>query len=298
MECIPKALILEDEKLKYDLKKLLVAEGFKINIARSVKHLIKLAMEDHFDASIIDIKLSNEGTEGFDAIEKLRYIKPNIYIEVLTAYKEFGQRSIELGADQISFKPGGINGLAKRIRRGILEKEFSNFQYGMLKDQMALLNTPEIENNSHNSAKTALNINFLSKCITGINTQLDKLSSNTELTQQSINLIKKEVEEVMLRQLTEENKIKNNDNLQYVDPRLAGDINYSGFIDNYNSLKLKYPDMYVAFVNGKFYKANINIAELHKDLDRFHPKDNAFIKKITKHENIISLVKPRRILKN
>jgi ActR/RegA family two-component response regulator len=295
MECIQKVLILEDDKLKYGLRDLLIREGFNINIGRSVNQVLKLVEEDHFDAAIIDIRLSKQGTEGLEAISKLRAIKQNIYLEVLTAYKEYKHRALDLGADNVSFKPGGIKGLAPRIKRGILEKELSTFanELGINKIPVDFIDT---DNDGYQSAQVLFNTEFLTKSIININSFLDSFKLNIE--QEKIERIKKGIMNIMIKQLTQKNISESPNFYEKVDPKLSNNENYLGFLKKIPELEKSYQDMYVAFVKGSFFEANVDLFELHSHLDQKYPQEDAFIKKISKEEKIILLKRPRRIIKN
>jgi ActR/RegA family two-component response regulator len=297
MQCVPKVLILEDERLKYDLYKLLKADGFYPRIVRSVNHLVSLANEDHYDASIIDIKLSKEGTEGLEAIRKLRSIKPNMYLEVLTAYREFEKQALELGADTVSFKPGGINGLGQRIKCGMLDKSLSNFsnELGISKISMDRVFT---DTNVNQSPQVVLNLGVLTKCATDINSFLDSYANNLGVNKNYIEHIKSEIVGIMINQLTDKNFTDKPMMEKSLDPQLANNVNYSKFIELRSELQKKYLDMYVAFVDGKFFSAKKELMDLLQQLDISYAQHDAFIKKISMKEKVITFNRPRKIIKN
>jgi ActR/RegA family two-component response regulator len=297
MEFVPKALILEDQNLKYDLKASLKREGFNIRIARSVDNLVALADADHYDASIIDIRLSKNGTEGLEAISRLRKIRPYMYLEVLTAYKEFEQQARVLGADNVSFKPGGVKGLATRVKRGILEKGLSIFTNNLGIEGISVDHL-DVINNNYQSAKTVLNAEILTNCVLSINTFLDSCVSDLGSESKDIERIKKEIMEIMIKQLVNRSKLETPKTEKSLDPALINNKNYLGFIESRDELEKNYLNMYVAFVGGKFFDANSDLLELHKQLDNNHANEDAFIKKISKKEKIISFRGPRRIIRS
>jgi ActR/RegA family two-component response regulator len=297
MEFVPKALILEDQDLKYDLRESLKRGGFNIRIARSVNNLIALADADHYDASIIDIRLTKNGTEGLEAISRLRAIKPYMYLEVLTAYKEFGQQARELGADNISFKPGGVKGLATRVKRGILEKGLSVFTDELGIDRISVDHL-DVTNSDYQSAKTILNAEILTKCVLDINSFLDSYASDLGLGSKDIERIKGEIMNIMVKQLMNRSISETPKKDKTLDPALANNKNYLGFIEHRSELEKNYLDMYVAFVDGKFFDANYDLLVLHKQLDNKHAQDDAFVKKISKKEKVISFRRPRRIIRS
>ena len=152
-----------------------------------------------------------------------------------------------------------------------------------------------IANTSDMSARVALNVDFMSQCISNINSHLDSLINNSELNDEKINYLKKEIGDVMIKQL-----INDDDRTTFnrLDPELKNNNNYLSFLKSYTQLSQKYPELYVAFVDGKFFKANSDLMSLHIDIDKNHPNKQVFIKKIATAENIISLSRPRRIIKD
>lgn len=293
MKFIPKVLLLEDQNLKYDIRDSLKKEGFVINIAGSVKNIIARAEKDHYDASIIDIRLSRGGKEGLEAIQKLREIKPNMYIEVLTAYKEFKDEALSMGADNVSIKPNGAKGLAPRIKRGIIEKSIRNLST-YIKIHDTAFSEIDVNEKGFQSAVTALNAIYLTKCASKISSLLDTYSFDREGEPNNLVKIKNEIFDIMIKELIMENKeemILHNNSLE-------SDINYRSYVENYDFLLRKYEGQFVAFKDGQVLFANDDILALHEILESNNSSDDVFIKKIELKKKIVSFRRPKRFYKN
>ena len=94
MRLTPRVVLMDDEtQIRRPFKRLLAKEGLDARIARSPAELIRIVSEDHFDAAIVDIRMSKTGTEGLSVISTLREMSPDMYVEALTAFGEFREEA-------------------------------------------------------------------------------------------------------------------------------------------------------------------------------------------------------------
>lgn len=297
MEFTPQALILEDEKLKYDLRESLKRGGFNTRLARSVNNFIALARTGKYDASVIDIRLTKGGTEGLEAISRVREINPTMYIEVLTAYKEFEQQALELGADNVSFKPTGARGLSPRIKCGIIKKNLSAICDNLGIDN-STVDCVDLTESDYQFSWAILNEDILTNCILDINYFLDTFASNLEFEPKDFERAKRDIGNIIINRFVNNSRLKKKESDKVLDPAHPQNNNYLAFVKHRSELEKKYNGLYIAIVNGNFFGANYDLLELHRQLDKKHAQEDAFIKRISKKEKVISLKRPRKIIRN
>ena len=120
----PYVVIMDDDvDLRRSFRDMLKKEQLNVRIARSKAELSKIVASAHYDAAILDIRMSPGGHEGLDAIKEIKDQHPGIYIEVHTGYKDYVSSALSLGADHVLIKPEGYGPeAAERIKRGIISK--------------------------------------------------------------------------------------------------------------------------------------------------------------------------------
>ncbi|MBF6635600.1 heavy metal response regulator transcription factor [Rouxiella silvae] len=109
-------LVIEDDVSTGDyLKKGLGEAGYRVDLARNGADGLFLALEDSFDAVILDVMLP--GLNGWQVMEVLRK-KSDVPVLFLTARDEVQDRihGLELGADDYLIKPFSFTELMLRIR--------------------------------------------------------------------------------------------------------------------------------------------------------------------------------------
>jgi len=115
-------IIEDDEEMRSLLKDFFEEEGFEIDsVSNGVDALRKLS-KDHFDIVITDIRMP--GLTGLDILPRIRRLKPEIPIIVMTAYgsDDLRRRSLERGATIYLEKPIHLSKLRRLIREMVLRK--------------------------------------------------------------------------------------------------------------------------------------------------------------------------------
>jgi DNA-binding response OmpR family regulator len=109
-------LIVEDEaRLAAALQRGLASEGFTVDVAHTGPDGLHLAMENDYDALILDIMLP--GLSGYRIIERLRAAENWVPILMLTAKDgEYDEAdALDLGADDYLTKPFSVEHLSARM---------------------------------------------------------------------------------------------------------------------------------------------------------------------------------------
>jgi DNA-binding response OmpR family regulator len=115
-------IIEDDEEMRSLLKDFFEEEGFEIaSVSNGVDALRMLSM-DHFDLVITDIRMP--GVTGLDILPRIRRLKPETPIIVMTAYgsDDVRRRSLERGATIYLEKPIHLSQLRTVIREMVLRK--------------------------------------------------------------------------------------------------------------------------------------------------------------------------------
>jgi len=110
-------LVVEDEKkIASFIKRTLEMEKFTVELAASGEEALDKAEINDYDLIILDIMLS--GIDGFEVCEKLRKMKVNSPLIMLTAKTQVSDRikGLDSGADDYLIKPFSIDELLARIR--------------------------------------------------------------------------------------------------------------------------------------------------------------------------------------
>lgn len=116
-------LIVDDnEGLCKTLSLILKKRGYEIEITGVGSKAIKIIKEKDFNVTILDIKLPD--IEGVDLLKKLKEIKPNMEIIMITAHAtlESSVRALNDGASAFITKPLNIDDLLIKIKN-IVEKQ-------------------------------------------------------------------------------------------------------------------------------------------------------------------------------
>jgi two-component system response regulator PilR (NtrC family) len=101
-------LIDDEEVILFGFSKVLKEPGVEVYCARSLEEVRRCIAEHQYDASIVDLRLSNlADMEGFDCIRILRSEQGECRIIVLTAFADngFREEAEMLGIDLFFEKP-------------------------------------------------------------------------------------------------------------------------------------------------------------------------------------------------
>lgn len=301
MELRYRVAVMDNEPLiRRGMKISLEKEGISTRIATSVSQLIDIVENDHFDASVIDIRMSRSGTEGLDAVKVLRKIHPAMYIEVLTAFREYEDEAYSKGADLVVFKAQRSSRIqsAKRIRYGIMRKRLFLLSTILGIKPSRLLKLVDVRH--IRTGQTVMEAEILSKFAKQYFDILDQRGKDFGLNNRRVKELKKDLGQIVLDTILHEESSENVDVFDGVieDPGLETDENYIAYLSQLERLLREYGDteIFVAFVDGKFVGAYASDELLQKALERIQPNKTVFIKKLEANEPRIDLYRPKRVV--
>ena len=115
-------IIEDDEEMRSLLKDFFEEEGFETDSVSNGVDALRMLSKDHFDLVITDIRMP--GLTGLDILPRIRRLKPEIPIIVMTAYgsDDVRRRSLERGATLYLEKPIHLSKLRTVIREMVLRK--------------------------------------------------------------------------------------------------------------------------------------------------------------------------------
>lgn len=115
-------IIEDDEEMRSLLKDFFEEEGFETDSVSNGVDALRILSKDHFDLVITDIRMP--GLTGLDILPRIRRLKPDIPIIVMTAHgsDDVRRRSFERGATIYLEKPIHLNKLRTVIREMVLRK--------------------------------------------------------------------------------------------------------------------------------------------------------------------------------
>ena len=116
-------IIEDDEEMRSLLKDFFEEEGFEIDSVSNGVDALRMLSKDHFDLVITDIRMP--GLTGLDILPRIRRLKPETPIIVMTAYgsDDVRRRAFERGATDYLEKPIRLSKLRTLIREVVLRKE-------------------------------------------------------------------------------------------------------------------------------------------------------------------------------
>jgi DNA-binding response OmpR family regulator len=115
-------IIEDDEEMRSLLKDFFEEEGFETDSVSNGVDALRMLSKDHFDLVITDIRMP--GLTGLDILPRIRSLKPETPIIVMTAYgsDDVRRRSLERGATTYLEKPIHLSKLRTVIREMVLRK--------------------------------------------------------------------------------------------------------------------------------------------------------------------------------
>jgi len=116
-------IIEDDEEMRSLLKDFFEEEGFETDSVSNGVDALRMFSEDHFDLVITDIRMP--GLTGLDILPRIRRLKPETPIIVMTAYgsEDVRRRAFERGATTYLEKPIQMSKLRTVIREMVSRKE-------------------------------------------------------------------------------------------------------------------------------------------------------------------------------
>lgn len=298
MKLTPRVLLMDDEIVfRRSFQSVLQREGLDVRIARSVPHLIKLANEDHYDASIIDIRMTEGGNEGLDAIQQLAKMQPQMYLEVITAYEEYVSPALEMGADAVFIKPNGTKSpeAAQRVRRGILKKRLKCLAKAVGMDWQELLD-PQLLDSVSQTIWAAIRASILADCIIQLDSFLESITEMHRFDRHIVGMLRQDLAEFLATQVVE-SQVQPSERGVLIAPELVEDMNFKEYLVLREVLRRDHLGQYVAFVDGKLVGVDSDKRELLRKVNACYGSKPAFIKKITTEERKVVFRRPRGIRK-
>jgi DNA-binding response OmpR family regulator len=116
-------LVVDDETQISDLlRDFLTQEGYQVLTAANGVEAISLGKENRLDLALLDLKMP--GMDGIEVFQKLREVKKDIGVIILTGYGtlETAKQAMRLGADDYLTKPFDL-GLVKNVIQEALERK-------------------------------------------------------------------------------------------------------------------------------------------------------------------------------
>ena len=116
-------IIEDDEEMRSLLKDFFEEEGFETDSVSNGADALRKLSKDHFDLVITDIRMP--GLTGLDILPRMRRLKPETPIIVMTAYgsDDVRRRSLERGATAYLEKPIPLSKLRTLIREEVSRKQ-------------------------------------------------------------------------------------------------------------------------------------------------------------------------------
>ncbi|MFB3885683.1 MAG: response regulator [Thermodesulfobacteriota bacterium] len=115
-------IIEDDEEMRSLLKDFFEEEGFETDSVTNGADALKVLSRDPFDLVITDVRMP--GLSGLDILPKVRGLKPETPIIVVTAYgsEEVRRKSLERGATSFLEKPIHLSTLKRLVREMVSRK--------------------------------------------------------------------------------------------------------------------------------------------------------------------------------
>jgi len=116
-------IIEDDEAMRSLLEDFFEEEGFETDSASNGADALRILSKDPLDLIVTDIRMP--GLTGLDILPRLRRLKPETPIIVMTAFgsEDVRRRSLERGATTYLEKPIHLSQLRTLIHEMISEKE-------------------------------------------------------------------------------------------------------------------------------------------------------------------------------
>jgi DNA-binding response OmpR family regulator len=116
-------IIEDDEAMRSLLEDFFEEEGFETDSASNGADALRILSNDHLDLIITDIRMP--GLTGLDILPRLRRLKPETSIIVMTAYgsEDVRRRSLDRGATTYLEKPIHLSQLRTLIHEMVSTKE-------------------------------------------------------------------------------------------------------------------------------------------------------------------------------
>jgi two-component system response regulator (stage 0 sporulation protein F) len=116
-------IIEDDEEMRSLLKDFFKEEGFETDSVSNGLDALQKLSTNHIDLIISDVRMP--GLTGLDILPRIRRLKPETPIIIITAYgsEEVRRKSLERGATAYLEKPIHLSTLRTLIREMVLRKQ-------------------------------------------------------------------------------------------------------------------------------------------------------------------------------
>ena len=115
---------MDDEPLiRKSLTRILTKEGFNVKSVDEGKKVFKGDLLQKTDVILLDLFLGNES--GFDVLEKVREVAPNVVVIVITGHGDISSavEAMKKGAYQFIEKPSSTKTIVDIIKRATYQEE-------------------------------------------------------------------------------------------------------------------------------------------------------------------------------
>ncbi|NLX18351.1 MAG: response regulator [Desulfobulbus sp.] len=118
-----KVLLIDDEQDFLEvMAERMQNRDIDVTTATSAKNGLDLALQENFDAIILDLQMPE--MDGMEALKKLKSIDPDLQIILLTGHGtvEKGVQAMKLGAADFLEKPADMQELTEKIKKAHARK--------------------------------------------------------------------------------------------------------------------------------------------------------------------------------
>jgi DNA-binding NtrC family response regulator len=118
-----KVLLVDDEQDFVEaLAERMEARGMDVSSTTSPKDALKRAVEESFDAIVLDLQMPE--MDGLEVLSAIKKVKPEMQIILLTGHAtvEKGIEAMKLGAMDLIEKPADLQIIAEKIKKAQAKK--------------------------------------------------------------------------------------------------------------------------------------------------------------------------------
>jgi len=280
----PKIIFMEDETLfRHIYRDILTKKNcFRVKLAHTPRIAMNLIDAESFDAGIIDIRMTESGSEGFGIIERFRKHNPYGYIEVVTGFSEFKDSAIRKGADKVLIKPLKFKDDKHRLQSGIITKRLQRLKEITGIDLSEMPQSIDISNGFHRWNDIIYKLDVTIDNIEILKTYLTNEANSFGLTQSWVgdlyyNIVRSCIINVIKNGNGGNNMIKESLSRFDILNNMSEDENYSTLTKELDGLINSHAGEFVAIVGGLIVDYDPDIKQLITRVGRNYPSQDRLI---------------------